>query len=110
MARHWLEPLLRRMLRHFSTEHAIVQTKAQKLVNSLGNRVVVYLTFTLKYVSTLLILFLLVNWSLISLKKCFKRYLELFLNALRRMKNDIITISLWRIRKPRHWSTRRVTR
>ena len=41
MARHWLEPLLRRMPRHFSIQYAIVQAKEEKLVNSLGNRVVV---------------------------------------------------------------------
>ena len=46
----------------------IVQAKAQKLDNTLANTVVVYLTLTLKYADTLLISFLLVNCSLISLR------------------------------------------
>lgn len=85
----------------------IIQAKAQKVGNTLCNTLVVYFTFTLKYGP---FRFLLVNCSLMSLRKSFKQYCELFLNASKRMKNDIITISLWRIRKSKHWSRRRVTR
>ena len=62
----------------------IKQGKAQKAL-------VVYVTFTLKYGP---FRFLLVNCTLISLRKSFKENCELFLNASKRMKNDIITISL----------------